>query len=81
MAGILGIEYALPEKVITNGELAKLFANWSAEKIFSKTGIRSRHVTTENETAADLAVVAAQKLIEKNIVSKGKKFLVYRLVC
>lgn len=70
MAGILGIEYALPEKVITNEELAKLFANWSAEKIYNKTGIRSRHVTTENETAADLAVVAAQKLIEKNIVPK-----------
>ena len=70
MAGILGIEYALPEKVITNEELAKLFANWSAEKIFSKTGIRSRHVTTENETAADLGVVAAQKLIEKNNVPK-----------
>ena len=70
MAGILGIEYALPEKVITNEELAKLFANWSAEKIFSKTGIRSRHVTTENETAADLGVVAAQKLIKKNIVPK-----------
>ena len=70
MAGILGIEYALPEKVITNEELAKLFANWSAEKIYNKTGIQSRHVTTENETAADLAVVAAQKLIEKNIVPK-----------
>ena len=70
MAGILGIEYALPEKVITNEELAKLFANWSAEKIFSKTGIRSRHVTTENETAADLGVVAAQKLIKKTIVPK-----------
>ena len=70
MAGILGIEYVLPEKVITNEKLAKLFANWSAEKIYNKTGIRSRHVTTENETAADLAVVAAQKLIEKNIVPK-----------
>ena len=70
MAGILGIEYALPEKVLANEELAMLYANWSAEKIYKKTGIQSRHVTTNNETAADLGVVAAKKLIAKNIVPK-----------
>lgn len=70
MAGILGIEYALPQKVLTNEELAKLYANWTAEKIYNKTGIRSRHITTNNETAADLGVVAAQKLISNNVVPK-----------
>lgn len=70
MVGILGIEYALPEKILTNEELAMLYKNWSAEKIFNKTGIRSRYVTTENETAADLGVAAAEKLIAKNVVSK-----------
>ena len=70
MIGILAIEYALPEKVLTNEELATIYANWTAEKIYHKTGILSRHVTTENETAADLGIVAAQKLIAKNIVPK-----------
>lgn len=70
MAGILGIEYALPEKILSNEELAALYANWSAEKIFNKTGIRSRHVTTNNETAADLGIVAALKLIDTHIVPK-----------
>lgn len=70
MTGILAIEYALPEKILTNEELATLYKNWPAEKIFNKTGIRSRHVTTEDETAADLGVVAAEKLIAKNIVPK-----------
>lgn len=70
MTGILAIEYVLPENILTNDELAKLYANWSAEKIYKKTGIQSRHVTSNNETAADLGVVAAQKLIAKKIVPK-----------
>lgn len=70
MAGILAIEYALPDKILDNEELAKLYSNWTAEKIKKKTGIVSRHVTTDNETAADLGIIAAQKLIERNVVPK-----------
>ena len=70
MAGILSIEYALPEKVLTNEELAVLYKNWSAEKIYNKTGIRLRHITSEIETAADLGVAATEKLIAKNVVPK-----------
>jgi 3-oxoacyl-[acyl-carrier-protein] synthase III len=70
MAGILAIEYTLPDKILTNEELAKLYKNWSAEKIYKKTGIRSRYVTTENETAADLGVSAAEKVIAKSIIPK-----------
>lgn len=70
MPGILAIEYALPEKILINEELATLYKNWTAAKIYQKTGIRSRHVITDNETAADLGVVAAEKLITKNVVPK-----------
>ena len=70
MTGILGIEYTLPEKMVSNEELAILFSNWTAEKIKDKTGIVTRHVTAKNETAADLGIVAAQKLIDKNVVPK-----------
>lgn len=70
MAGILTIEYVFPEKLLTNEELATLYKNWSAEKIFNKTGIRSRHVAKANETVADLGVTAAEKLITKNIIPK-----------
>ena len=70
MAGILAIEYALPDKVLNNEELAKLYVNWSAEKIKKKTGIVSRHITTANETAADLGIAAATKLIACNVVPK-----------
>ncbi len=70
MTGILGIEYVLPENVLTNDELAALYVNWSADKIWRKTGIRKRHITTENETALDLGVAAAEKLISKNLVPR-----------
>ena len=56
------IECYLPESVLSNEDLVKVYPEWTAEKILSKTGIASRHVVAENETALDLATKAAQKL-------------------
>lgn len=54
----------LPEKVLTNQDLAERFPEWSAGKIEKKIGIRSRHVAADNETALDLAYYACQKLLQ-----------------
>ncbi len=62
---IKDIEFYLPEKVVTNEELAKLHSTWTAEKIEEKVGVRERRVTTDNETALDLAVKACEKLFLK----------------
>ncbi len=56
------IEYFLPEKIVTNEELAKLHSSWTAENIEKKVGIRERRVAKKNETALDLAVKACEKL-------------------
>lgn len=56
------IDYYLPAKLLKNDELVRMYPEWTAEKIISKTGIDSRHVSAENETALDLATKAAQKL-------------------
>lgn len=64
-AEILRIEYVLPDKVLDNAELEKLYTNWTAEKIFEKTGIRQRRVTSEDETALDLAERAGKKLLKE----------------
>lgn len=61
-AYIKAISYYLPEKILTNTELAILFPEWSAEKIASKVGIRQRHIAAEEETATDMAVKAAESL-------------------
>ncbi len=62
------ISYYLPDKVLTNDELADLYPGWSAEKIFEKTGIRERHISAENETAGDLGEKAARKLFAEHAI-------------
>lgn len=65
-AYIKALAYQLPERVITNDDLAAEFQEWTAEKISSKIGVTERHVTSENETATDLAYAAAEKLFSEN---------------
>jgi 3-oxoacyl-[acyl-carrier-protein] synthase-3 len=63
VAAIQALEHHLPERRLTNNELAKLYPDWSAEKIFNKTGIRERRIVGPDEFASDLAVAAAEKVI------------------
>ena len=65
-AYIKAIEYFLPKKVLTNTEIAGRFPEWSAEKVASKVGITERHISGDNETAADMACQAAEKLFKVN---------------
>ena len=67
---IKAISYALPEKVLTNADLAKEFPEWTEEKIMKKLGIAERHVVTDDETASDLAVAAAEKLFDEYGISR-----------
>jgi 3-oxoacyl-[acyl-carrier-protein] synthase-3 len=71
--------YYLPEKVLTNAELAAIYPEWTAEKILAKTGIASRHVVTESETALDLAEKAANRLFDDQYVSRDD--IDYLLLC
>lgn len=70
--GIVAIEYYLPEKIVNNHELEKLHPNWDMEKIFVKTGVKSRHIANENETAFDISIRAVEKLFSKNEIDKRK---------
>lgn len=66
---ILGISGYLPEKVETNDELARAYPDWDMDRIAEKTGIRSRHIAAEQETANDMAWVATRRLLDRNLVS------------
>lgn len=66
---IKDIAYFLPPKTVTNEELVKEFPEWSVEKIAEKVGVLERRVVVE-ETATDLAVLAAERLFAQNRVSK-----------
>jgi 3-oxoacyl-[acyl-carrier-protein] synthase-3 len=60
---IAGTGSYLPEKVLTNDDLAK-FIDTSDEWIASRTGIRERHIAAEGETTSDLAYHASIRALE-----------------
>ena len=70
-ARIADIAGHLPPAVLDNEQLAALYPGWSADKIFEKTGIRTRHVAAADETAGDLACAAARALFARGTVSAG----------
>jgi len=76
---IKAISYYLPEKKVTNEDLQELFPEWSAEKINSKIGIKVRHIAASNETSADMAVKAAEKLFNEYCIDK--KDIKYIIFC
>lgn len=63
--GNINLEYYLPNKKLTNSELAQDFPNWDYLGFEKKVGITSRHIADENETALDMAEKASLKLFEK----------------
>lgn len=60
---IIGTGGYLPEKILTNHDLAQM-VDTSDEWVFSRTGIRERHIVAENQTTSDMAFEAAQQAIE-----------------
>src|SRR5574344_10120 len=60
---IIGTGSAIPKKIVTNDMISE-FLDTSDEWIFPRTGIRSRHVISD-EQLADFGVQAAQKAIDQ----------------
>src|SRR3989339_250055 len=67
-ARIIGTGSHVPEKIVTNHDLAKL-VDTSDEWIRERTGIIERRVSSEATATSDLAIVAAEKAIAKAKVS------------
>ena len=65
MTMITGVGYCVPETVITNEDLTKLY-DTSDEWIYSRTGIKERHIVSGNENAIDLGVKAAQMALDNS---------------
>jgi 3-oxoacyl-[acyl-carrier-protein] synthase-3 len=63
-AAITHIAYHLPERLLTNEQLAREFGSWDEAKITAKTGIVSRHVAAPEHCASDLGVAAARALLD-----------------
>ncbi|KXT75534.1 beta-ketoacyl-ACP synthase III [Streptococcus sp. DD12] len=63
-AKIAQVAHYAPEQVVTNDDLSKIMET-SDEWIASRTGIRSRHITRDENTS-DLALKVAQKLLDQS---------------
>lgn len=61
-SAVTGVGAYLPEKVVTNADLAK-FVDTSDEWIIERTGIRQRHQAAPDQPTSDLAVEAARKAL------------------
>ena len=73
--GILGTGSYVPEKVLTNDDLAKI-VDTNDEWITTRTGIKERRIVAENEATSDLAIKAAERAIENAGVDKNEIELV-----
>jgi 3-oxoacyl-[acyl-carrier-protein] synthase-3 len=60
---VAGCAGYLPERIVTNEELARQ-VDTSDEWIVQRTGIRQRHIAAEDEHTSDLALAAARAAVE-----------------
>lgn len=60
---ILGTGSAVPEKVVTNGDLERM-VDTSDDWITTRTGIKERHIAQEGEYTSTFATIAAQRAME-----------------
>ncbi|MFH1368186.1 MAG: beta-ketoacyl-ACP synthase III [Elusimicrobiota bacterium] len=60
---ILGTGSYVPEKILTNADLAKI-VDTSDDWITQRTGMKERHITDKHTATSDLSIRASQKAIE-----------------
>lgn len=70
-ANVASIEYALPQKMVTNDDLDSEHPEWSIHQLAPRTGVFTRYICAEDETGLDLAAVACEKLFTSGVVSKS----------
>ncbi len=63
-AAIKGLGAAVPKKIMTNADFEK-FLDTSDEWITTRTGIKQRHIVSQGETTASLAIEASKKALAK----------------
>jgi 3-oxoacyl-[acyl-carrier-protein] synthase III len=76
-ARLKDIALYLPDAVLGNDELAKIYPEWPAAKILEKTGINERRIASEKQTAGDMAYEAAVNLFAQgNVAVQDVDFII-----
>ena len=68
---IAGVGHAAPANIRPNSEILKAFPNRTEEEVVRLTGIKERRHAAEDESATDLAVVAAQHALAQAGMAAG----------
>ncbi|PPR42817.1 MAG: 3-oxoacyl-[acyl-carrier-protein] synthase 3 [Alphaproteobacteria bacterium MarineAlpha8_Bin1] len=68
---IIGCGHYLPKKILKNDDF-KEFIDTSDEWIFTRTGIKQRHIASEKQYTSDLAVQAAKIAIKNANIDKNE---------
>lgn len=68
---IAGVGHAAPATIRPNSEILKAFPNRTEEEMVRLTGIKERRHAAEDESATDLAVVAAQHALAQAGIEVG----------
>jgi 3-oxoacyl-[acyl-carrier-protein] synthase-3 len=71
-ACIAGVDYALPERSVTNAELAREHPDWDMDKIAERSGVLERRICVPGETALDLGQRASELLLERLGVARNE---------
>jgi 3-oxoacyl-[acyl-carrier-protein] synthase III len=72
---VVGCGAHLPERIVTNDELARRIDTTDAW-IVERTGIRQRHIAAEGERTSDLALGAARRALENGAISPSEVDLI-----
>jgi len=74
---LMGLGMSVPQRVVTNHELASLMETTN-EWIIERTGIEERRWVSEGETGATMATAAAQQALERaGITAKDLDLIIY----
>jgi 3-oxoacyl-[acyl-carrier-protein] synthase-3 len=78
-AHIVGLSFYLPKRVVTNQDLQAENPAWDMQRVAQKTGIESRRIAADDQTAADLAFAAAERLFADGTIRRDE--IDYLLFC
>jgi len=73
---IKSIEYYLPPTTEDGNVLKKENPDWSIEDIEKKTGVDVRYISAPEQTATDMAALAAEKILSSGLQKKEIEFLI-----
>jgi 3-oxoacyl-[acyl-carrier-protein] synthase-3 len=62
-SSVIGTGSYLPEKVLANSDLEKI-VDTSDEWIYTRTGIRQRHIAADDQSTSDLALIASRRALD-----------------